>query len=199
MEVGQRVAVGRDDHARAAALAVGRKHGQHAVLGLVDHGDAPGLGARARPASALRHGAARSPSAAKRSAELAAQTAISFAEPRVAQQEVIARTQSLSAKSTTIVSRRTPASRDRSARGASPPVNDGVEQHPVVAANRPAAPCRSGRTASSMPAMAWKSAESARASDRRSRCGCAMPGPCDTSTPPSCSGPASKPRSYRGA
>ena len=34
VEIGQGIAVGRDDHARAAALSAGRENGQHAILRL---------------------------------------------------------------------------------------------------------------------------------------------------------------------
>ena len=44
VEVAQGVAVGRDDHAGAAALPVGGKDGQHAVLRLVHRGDSLRLG-----------------------------------------------------------------------------------------------------------------------------------------------------------
>ena len=48
MEIGQGVAVGRNDHARAAALPVGRKNGQHAILGLVHDGNPLRLGVKRR-------------------------------------------------------------------------------------------------------------------------------------------------------
>ena len=49
VKIGQGVAVGRDDHAGAAALSVGREDRQHAVLRLVSSRRCAGLRRRAPP------------------------------------------------------------------------------------------------------------------------------------------------------
>ena len=109
VEIGQGVAVGRDDHARAAALAVRLENRQHRRLGLLDHRDPLGLG--------IEHGLIRFGSQASKHVprthtpiimqrnvrestafadvlrpreDISISTAVSFRDSRVAQIEVIA-------------------------------------------------------------------------------------------------------------